>query len=69
MTKIIEYYLNKASYLAVDESGKKITVRIDYLQGKFKVSHRHPKLEKYAEKLLHKKSRVNYVKKLRSAGY
>ncbi len=62
--KITEFYLNKASYIAIDEEGKNIHVDIDYWGGRFKVSHRNKKLEEFANKLLRKKHRVNFVHKM-----
>ncbi len=65
MIKITEYYLNKASYIAIDQNGKRIDVAIDYWNGKFRVSKKNRQLENYAEKLLNKKHRVNYVEKMK----
>jgi hypothetical protein len=62
--KIKEYYLNKASYIAIDETGKKIDVEIDYWNGKYKVSKKNKDLEKFAGKLVKKKHRVNFVHKM-----
>lgn len=64
MTKITEYYLNKASYIAVDEHGEKININIDYWNGTFKVSRKNRRLEKYAAKLLKKKHKVNFINKI-----
>lgn len=64
MAKITQYYLNKASYIAIDENGKRIDVEIDYWEGKAKVSRKHADLEEYAKKLVKKKHRVNYVHKM-----
>jgi len=64
MAKIKEYYLNKASYIAIDENGKKIDLDIDYWQGKFKVSRKNQELMDYAAKLVQKKHRVNFVYKI-----
>ena len=64
MAKITQYYLNKASYIAIDENGQKIDINIDYWEGKFKVSKNNQVLREYAAKLLKKKHRVNYIDKL-----
>ena len=64
MSKITQYYLNKASYIAIDENGQKIDIDIDYWGGKFQVSNNHQMLREYAAKLLKKKHRVNYIDKL-----
>lgn len=68
MSKITGYYLNKASYFAVDDQGQRVEVEIDYWQGKYKVSRKHRGLEKYAQKLVEKKHRVNFLYKLEEAG-
>ena len=62
--KIKEYYLNKASYIAIDEQGKRIDIDIDYWGGKFRVSEKNRDLEKFAEKLVNKKHRINFVYKM-----
>jgi len=62
--KIKEYYLNKASYIAIDEQGKRIDIDIDYWGGKFNVSEKNLELEKFAEKLVNKKHRINFVYKM-----
>jgi len=64
MAKITEYYLNKASYIAIDENGNQIDIDIDYWKGKFKVSRKNQELEEYATRLLKKKHRVNFVLKI-----
>lgn len=64
MTKISEFYLNKASYIALDSSGNKIMIEIDYWNGTFKVNKRNQELEKYGASLLKKKHKVNFVYKL-----
>jgi hypothetical protein len=64
MSKITQYYLNKASYIAIDENGQKIDIDIDYWGGKFRVSNNNRVLRDYAAKLLKKKHRVNYVFKI-----
>ena len=64
MTKISKYYLNKASYIAIDEKGRRIDIDIDYWNGKFKVSQKNPELERYAAKLVKKKHKVNFVYKM-----
>lgn len=64
MKKITEYYLNKASYFAVDENGKKIRISIDYWGNKFKLSEKNLALETFAKKLLKKKHKVNFVHKM-----
>ena len=66
MAKISEYYLNKASYMAIDENGNRIDIDIDYWGGKFRVSQENPELEKYVSKLLKNKHRVNFAYKLNS---
>jgi hypothetical protein len=62
--KIKEYYLNKASYIAIDESGNRIDINIDYWGGKFKVSRKNKALEVFAGKLVKKKHKVNFVHKM-----
>lgn len=62
--KIKEYYLNKASYIAIDESGKRIDIDIDYWGGNFKISQKNEQLETFAKKLLTKKHKVNLVHKM-----
>jgi len=62
--KIKEFYLNKASYIGIDESGKKINVKIDYWNNKYRLDHSNLELEEYASKLLKKKHRVNFVHKM-----
>ena len=64
MTKISEYYLNKASYIAIDENGTRVDIDIDYWNGKYRVSRKNRELEEYARKLVKKKHRVNFVHKL-----
>lgn len=64
MRKITEYYLNKASYIAIDEHGKRIDVAIDYWSGTFTVSQQNQELERYAAKLVKKKHKVNFIYKL-----
>ena len=64
MAKITQYYLNKASYIAIDENGQQIDIDIDYWEGKFNVSKNNKVLRDYAAKLLKKKHRVNYIDKL-----
>lgn len=64
MTIISEFYLNKASYIALDSSGNRIMAKIDYWNGKFKVSKRNKELENYVVSLLKKKHRVNFAYKL-----
>lgn len=64
MAKIIKYYLNKASYIAVDKNGNKIAVDIDYWENKFGISRKNKKLENFAKKLLKEKSRVNFAYKM-----
>ncbi len=62
--KIKEYYLNKAKYIAIDESGKRIDIEIDYWENKFKISPKNQSLENFVKKLLKKKHRVNFVSKM-----
>ena len=62
--KIKEFYLNKASYIAIDEKGNRIDVGIDYWNGGSKVSQKNLDLEKFAQKLLKKKHGVNFVHKM-----
>ena len=62
--KITKFYLNKASYIGIDESGKKINVEIDYWNNKYQLDHNNAELEIYASKLLNKKHRVNFVHKM-----
>ena len=62
--KIKEYYLNKASYVAIDESGKEIHINIDYWNGSYTVDPQNKDLEQFADKLVKKKHRVNFVHKM-----
>jgi len=64
MKKITKYYLNKASYIAIDAQGKRIDITIDYWHGTFTVSKRNKQLERYAAKLIKKKHKVNFIHKL-----
>ncbi|MCX6705852.1 MAG: hypothetical protein NTV24_01975 [Candidatus Woesebacteria bacterium] len=64
MVKITEFYLNKASYIAVDEFGNKIDVNIDYWQNKFGISVKNRELENFVKKLLKKKHKVNFAYKM-----
>lgn len=63
-TKIKEFYLDKAKYKAVDENGNLIMLEINYWENKFVVSSKNKSLEKFAQKLLNKKHRVNFVHKM-----
>ena len=62
--KIKEYYLNKASYIAIDENGNRIDLNIDYWNNEFKIGRKNDSLENFAKKLLKKKHRVNFVHKM-----
>lgn len=64
MSKIKEYYLNKASYIAIDENGKRIDIEIDYWGNKYGISENNKDLLRFAGKLLKKKHRVNFVHKM-----
>jgi len=64
MTKITEYYLNRASYIAIDDKGKRIDINIDYWGNGFKISRKNQDLEKFAAKLLKKKHKVNFAYKM-----
>ncbi len=62
--KIKEYYLNKAKYIAIDESGKKFAVKIDYWNNTFNLSDPNETLEKAARDMLKRKHKVNFASKL-----
>ncbi|HKC04317.1 MAG TPA: hypothetical protein VKC54_00375 [Patescibacteria group bacterium] len=62
--KIKEYYLNKASYIAIDENGKRIDIDIDYWKNNFRISKKNVNLETFAKRLLKKKHKVNFVHKM-----
>jgi hypothetical protein len=64
MKRITQFYLNKASYIAMDEQGNKIDLEVDYWDSFFNVSQNNKELEKYAAKLLGKKHRVNFIEKM-----
>ena len=64
MKKITKFYLNKASYIAIDAQGNNIDLDVDYWESKFEVSQKNQELEKYAVRLLKKKHRVNFVSKI-----
>lgn len=65
--KIKEYYLNKASYIAIDEKGRRIDLEINYWENEFKISQNHKTLANFAKKLLKKKHRVNFVQRMTSS--
>lgn len=67
MAKITEYYLNKASYMAIDEDGNRVDVTIDYWNGSYEVKPKNPELEEYAKKLIKNKHKVNFVHKLQTS--
>ena len=62
--KITKFYLNRASYIAEDDYGNRIDVNVDYWENRFETSKRNRKLENFAAKLLRRKHRVNFIKKL-----
>lgn len=62
--KITEYYLNKAKYIAIDETGRRIDLEIDYWGNKYKISESNKELEVFIKKLLKKKHKVNFVHKM-----
>ena len=62
--KIIKFYLNRASYIALDENDGRTDLDIDYWEGKFEVSQENQELEKFAKKLLKKKHKINFVHKM-----
>ncbi len=63
---ISEFYLNKASYIAVDSSGTKILLKVDYWNGTFKTNKNNQELEIYGASLLENKHKVNFVYKLQN---
>lgn len=65
MNHITQFYLNKASYLGVDEEGNTIELEVNYWKNQFKVSQPNQELEKYAAKLLAKKHQVNFIQKMK----
>jgi hypothetical protein len=65
MKKITKFYLNTASYIAVDEEGKEYHLELNYWDNSSKVAPQHPELENYAATLLKKKHRVNFIHKMR----
>ena len=65
MKKIAKFYLNKASYIAVDEQGMEIELEVDYWNSSFTISTENQDLQIYATKLLRNKHRVNFVHKMR----
>lgn len=64
MKKITQFYLNKASYIAVDEEGKEHHLELNYWGNSSKVMPKHKELENYANALLKKKHRVNFIHKM-----
>jgi hypothetical protein len=62
--QIKEYYLNKASYIAIDKDGQRIDININYWDNTFKINRKNLDLERFARKLLAKKHRVNFVYKM-----
>jgi hypothetical protein len=64
MKKITGFYLNKASYIAVDEDGSTIDLQVDYWERGFSLSQQNLELEAYATKLLRKKHKVNFLHKM-----
>lgn len=65
MQKITEFYLNKASYLAVDEQGKEFNLDVNYWEKSFSLHPDNQELQEYAAKLLNKKHRINFVYKMK----
>ncbi|HSW89578.1 MAG TPA: hypothetical protein VLH19_01770 [Patescibacteria group bacterium] len=65
MGKITQFYLNKASYIAVDEDGSEILLEVNYWDSDFTVSQKHGELEAYAARLLQKKHKINFVHKMK----
>lgn len=65
MQKITEFYLNKASYLAVDEQGKEFNLDVNYWEKSFSLQPDNQELQEYAAKLLNKKHRINFVYKMK----
>lgn len=64
MVKITKFYLNKASYIAIDRKGNKADVNIDYWGNNFSLSEPNKSLENLAKDLLERKHKVNFVGKL-----
>ncbi len=64
MSKIKEYYLNKASYIAVDDSGKRFDVEVNYWGNSYKISQKNSDLEIFVKKILKRKHKVNFVHKM-----
>ncbi|KKP47986.1 MAG: hypothetical protein UR39_C0002G0089 [Candidatus Woesebacteria bacterium GW2011_GWA1_33_30] len=61
---IKKYFIYKARYKAVDETGMIIWLNIDYWNNKFGLSVSNIDLENFARKLLKKKHKVNLVHKM-----
>jgi hypothetical protein len=64
MAKIKKFYLNKASYFAIDENGNRIDIEINYWENRLFVSKNNSMVKTFAKKLLGKKHRVNFVYKM-----
>jgi len=62
--KITKFYIDKARYKAIYDSAHEILVEIDYWNNSYKISNRNKELEKFAETLLRRKHKVNFVNKL-----
>lgn len=64
MKKITKFYVKKATYFGIDESGKKITLDINYWENSFKLDKPSLVMSKSAKKFLKNKHRVNFSHKL-----
>jgi len=62
--KITKFFLDKATYKAVDNLGREIRVEIDYWNNNFKLSDDSKELVRTAEDMLKRKHKVNFVDKL-----
>lgn len=62
--KITKFYIDKATYKAMNDLGQEVRVEIDYWGGSFRVSERIKILEDTAKDMLKRKHKVNFVDKL-----
>ena len=62
--KITKFFLDKATYKAIDNLGREIRVEIDYWNNNFKLSDDSKELVRTAEDMLKRKHKVNFVDKL-----
>jgi len=62
--KITKFFLDKATYKAIDDLGQEVRVEIDYWNNSFKLSNDSIELARTAEDMLKRKHKVNFVDKL-----